>query len=170
MANNDKWEQTKNVLLKLQLLTGAQELFVASPAPNVDTVTLEKCSGANDWELGFHRCRGPRKYWESFWGLTKLWHQSSHLPALFFFFFAFETPPLQGGGVIDGYCRLRWGRLHRWGRAIQNPIPLSKYYGLELIAHVGQVQFQPAKRTHSPPHHYLNWGGEADELKHPKNY
>lgn len=42
MANNDKWEQTKNVLLKLQLLTGAQQLFVASPAPDVDTVMLEK--------------------------------------------------------------------------------------------------------------------------------
>lgn len=148
-------------------LTGAQELFVASPAPNVDTVMLEKCSEANQWQLGFHRCRGPWKYWESFRVLTKLWHQSSHLPAL-----AVETPPLRGGGgggVIDGYCRLRWGRLHLRGRAIQNPIPLSKYYGLELIVHVGQVQLQPAKRTHSPPQHYINWGGEADELKHPKN-
>ena len=30
---------------------------------------------------------------------------------------------------------------------------------------VGQVQLQPAKRAHSPPHLDINRGGEGDELK-----
>lgn len=81
---------------------------------------------------------------------------------------SFWSPAPSGSSSDWWFGWLRRGWPHRWGRAIQNPIPLSKYYGLGLIVHVGQVQLHPAKRAHSPPHLYTNRGGGGDEMNCPK--
>lgn len=117
---------------------------------------------AFSWQLGFGR---PWKYLVS---SSVMPGCGTNLIITVALLFRVGAPPPSGSSSDWWLGWRRWGRPYRWGRAIQNPIPLSKYYGLELIVQVGQVQLHPAKRAHSPPYLYINRGGEGDELNRPE--
>lgn len=151
-----------------RFLTGSQEVFGLTPFPKVDTGdcwrtnkdykgnlkgkilwvpthSTDNLAFSNAGDLG--NTLSHPQLWPGF-GTNQI---ITVLPLVSFW----SSAP--SGSSSDWWlCQLRWGRPHRWGQAIQNPIPLSKYYGLKLIVQVGQVQLHPAKRAHSPPYLYIN--------------